>query len=194
MRRISRRCNEVPSASSLLFPAPTGQSVRTGNEIRITQAGHPTEQSPIADIAITRSAECRSWVKDGKTPIEHMFCGLPGIADIIENVGVSIALHLTEQSALDGSPALTRFGCHFYRRQASQLGFNRLETAVPQCSALAGNTTVALAVLFGTATDDAISRQSRSTSRPHPSAIRRSPHPLRAQSKPFALTRLGRHQ
>jgi len=112
MRRISRRCNEVPSASSLLFPAPTGQSVRTGNEIRITQAGHPTEQSPIADIAITRSAECRSWVKDGKTPIEHMFCGLPGIADIIENVGVSIALHLTEQSHSMGRPAFTSDAAH----------------------------------------------------------------------------------
>ena len=52
------------------------------------------------------------WVKDGKTPIEHMFCGLPGIADIIENVGVSIALHLTEQSHSMGRPAFTSDAAH----------------------------------------------------------------------------------
>jgi hypothetical protein len=36
------------------------------------------------------------WVRDGKTPIEHMFSGLPQIADIVENAAVSIALYLTE--------------------------------------------------------------------------------------------------
>jgi hypothetical protein len=44
---------------------------------------HAKSTLEIGDMVIEeRSAGCLNWVKDGKTPIEHMFSGLPKIADI----------------------------------------------------------------------------------------------------------------